>query len=113
MDHHALQKCATEGPWQCVHLADAQLVSLASFLQSLTAKNVSQIESAPDEMVAGAVVYQEGTPMRGLSCCKWCRYGRWTTSEWIVSTSSSAVGGSTNPKAGQAQGPRASCLDMI
>jgi ubiquinol-cytochrome c reductase cytochrome b subunit len=66
-----------------VHLEDAQLVSLASFLQNLTMKNVSQIESAPDEMVAGATIYQEhqcgvchtvngagmavGPPLNGLS----------------------------------------------
>ena len=42
-----------------VHLADTQLVSLASFLQSLTVKNIVQIESAPEEMVAGAAIYQE------------------------------------------------------
>ena len=66
-----------------VHLADAQLVSLSSFLQSLTMTNVTQIESAPDPMVAGAAIYQEhqcgvchnvngtgmavGPPLNGLS----------------------------------------------
>jgi len=66
-----------------VHLDDAQLVSLASFLQNLTVTNASQIESAPDEMVGGAVIYQErqcgvchavngagmavGPPLNGLS----------------------------------------------
>lgn len=66
-----------------VHLDDTQLVSLASFLQSLTVTNASQIESAPDEMVAGASIYQEhqcgvchsvngtgmavGPPLNGLS----------------------------------------------
>jgi mono/diheme cytochrome c family protein len=42
-----------------VHLADAQLVSLAAFLKSLTAKNLSHLESAPDAMVAGTAIYQE------------------------------------------------------
>ena len=42
-----------------VHLADAQLVSLSSFLQSLTVNNIVQIQSAPEEMVAGAAVYLE------------------------------------------------------
>lgn len=66
-----------------VHLDDTQLVALASFLQSLTVENVNQIESAPDEMVAGADIYQEhkcgvchtvngtgmavGPPLNGLS----------------------------------------------
>ena len=66
-----------------VHLEDAQLVSLASFLQSLTVTNASQIESAPDELVTGAAIYQEhqcgvchtvngagmavGPPLNGLS----------------------------------------------
>ena len=66
-----------------VHLEDAQLMALASFLKSLTVNNVSQIESAPDDMVAGADVYQEykcavchsvngtgmtvGPPLNGLS----------------------------------------------
>jgi ubiquinol-cytochrome c reductase cytochrome b subunit len=66
-----------------VHLEDAQLVALASFLKSLTVNNASQIESAPDDMVTGAAAYQEykcgvchsvngagmavGPPLNGLS----------------------------------------------
>jgi len=66
-----------------VHLEDAQLVALAGFLKSLTVKNASQIESAPDAVVAGAAMYQDhkcsachsvngsgmavGPPLNGLS----------------------------------------------
>lgn len=42
-----------------VHLEDAQLVSLAAFLQVLTAKNLAEMESTPEDMAFGAVVYQE------------------------------------------------------
>jgi hypothetical protein len=39
-----------------VHLEDPQLVLLAAFPKSLTVKNASQIESAPDAVVAGAAI---------------------------------------------------------
>jgi len=41
-----------------IHLSDEQLVALASFLGKLSPKNAEALESAPDNVVQGAVVYQ-------------------------------------------------------
>lgn len=42
-----------------IHLNDAQLSSLAAFLLKLTLKNAADLESAPDGVIEGAMIYQE------------------------------------------------------
>jgi ubiquinol-cytochrome c reductase cytochrome b subunit len=41
-----------------IHLSDEQLVALAAFLLKLTPKNAEALQSAPDSVVQGAVLYQ-------------------------------------------------------
>ncbi len=42
-----------------IHLSDAQLSALAAFLLTLTASNAKDLESAPDAVVEGAMIYQQ------------------------------------------------------
>jgi len=42
-----------------IHLGDAQLSALAAFLLTLTADNATDLESAPDKIVEGAMIYQQ------------------------------------------------------
>jgi ubiquinol-cytochrome c reductase cytochrome b subunit len=41
-----------------IHLSDEQLVALAAFLLKLTPKNAEALQSAPDDVVQGAMLYQ-------------------------------------------------------
>lgn len=41
-----------------IHLSDEQLAALAAFLLKLTPKNARTLESAPDNVVQGAILYQ-------------------------------------------------------
>lgn len=41
-----------------IHLSDEQLVALAAFILKLTPKNAEALESAPDNVVQGAMLYQ-------------------------------------------------------
>jgi len=41
-----------------IHLSDAQLSALAAFLLTVTPKNAADLESAPNAVVDGAIVYQ-------------------------------------------------------
>jgi ubiquinol-cytochrome c reductase cytochrome b subunit len=42
-----------------IHLSDAQLSALAAFLLTLTPSNATELESAPDKVLEGAMIYQQ------------------------------------------------------
>ena len=42
-----------------IHLSDAQLSALAAFLLTLTPSNAEDLESAPDKVLEGAMIYQQ------------------------------------------------------
>jgi mono/diheme cytochrome c family protein len=42
-----------------IHLNDAQLSALAAFLLTLTPNNAKDLESAPDKVLEGAMIYQQ------------------------------------------------------
>ena len=42
-----------------IHLNDAQLSALAAFLLTLTPGNAKDLESAPDKVLEGAMIYQQ------------------------------------------------------
>ena len=42
-----------------IHLGDAQLSALAAFLLTLTPSNAKDLESAPDKVLEGAMIYQQ------------------------------------------------------
>ena len=42
-----------------IHLSDAQLSALAAFLLTLTPGNATDLESVPDKVVEGAMIYQQ------------------------------------------------------
>ncbi|MCI0624122.1 MAG: cytochrome b N-terminal domain-containing protein [Acidobacteria bacterium] len=42
-----------------IHLSDAQLSALAAFLLTLTPRNATDLESVPDAVVEGAMIYQQ------------------------------------------------------
>ena len=42
-----------------IHLSEAQLSVLAAFLLTLTPRNAKDLESAPDKVLEGAMIYQQ------------------------------------------------------
>ena len=42
-----------------IHLNDAQLSALAAFLLTVTPSNATDLESAPDKVLEGAMIYQQ------------------------------------------------------